>query len=161
LSLQNQLRDLHKEKEIISQRKIEDEEKQLKLRAPSEIAEDKNFQQKFNLPNREYAITYYTCSDINYRAGQLHITPNYICFESLGSLKLFVGESKVVIKLTDIISINKIKSSNLPGSGTSLEFNLRSNKPILFRGFINRDEVCEHILQLVSSSQPATFIDLL
>jgi len=151
LSLQNQARDLQKDKEHLCKLKIEEETKQQKLRSPSELAEDKNFQLKFNLPPNEYAITYYTCSDLNFIAGILHITPNYLCFEPIGGLRLFVTESNAVIKLTEIVSINKIKSSSLPGSGTSLEFNLLNNKSILFRGFKNRDELCEHILQLCSS----------
>ena len=63
------------------------------------------------------------------------LTPTHVCFELASPVGFLFGAYTVSFPYTEVLSVNKVKASILPGSsGHSLEFQLADGRVLLFRG---------------------------
>lgn len=94
--------------------------------------------QRFGLPAGEFAVATYSCRDRDSKPGTMTLTPTHVCFETSTPIGFLFGAYVVSFQLVDLVSVNKVKASILPGSaGHSLEFQLVDGRVMLFRGLID------------------------
>ncbi|KYQ90122.1 hypothetical protein DLAC_08706 [Tieghemostelium lacteum] len=120
------------------------------IRAMSNGEQDKEFRTKFGLPEGEFSIVSYSCTNEALQSGFLHITPLFICFEphALGILNVITKsqENTISLSLKDIVSLNKVKAIKfLPGKGTCVEIKTRDGVVRLYKHFIKRKECLRNI----------------
>ncbi|EFA76235.1 hypothetical protein PPL_09996 [Heterostelium album PN500] len=114
------------------------------IRSMTSAEQDKEFITKFSLPEGEFSIIAYSCTNDSFLSGMLHITPFYICFEPTGLLAH--KESIWSIPIKEIKSLNKIKAIKfLPGKGTSVEILTSDGKMRLLKNFLRRKECLRNI----------------
>eukprot|EP01133_Synstelium_polycarpum_P003494 gene3494-3992_t len=121
------------------------------IRSMTSADQDKEFRLKFNLPEGEFSIISYSCTNDSLQAGIIHLTPFFICFElsvNIGILNAIAKttETTTTIAIKDVVSLNKIKALKfLPGKGTCVEIKTVDGKVKLFKGFIRRKECLRNI----------------
>lgn len=98
---------------------------------------------KLNIINLDYS-----CANENNIAGYLYITPNYLVFDTTIH---FFGETKKIIPIRDIISLDKVKLGFLPGKGSDLKINVLGNQVYIFKRFLSRKEAVGDILKQASN----------
>jgi len=123
----------------------------IKTRSIRANMDDKSFQQKYGLPDTEFPITYFNCSNRNLNAGYLYITPKYLVFDVY--VGIFAGtKTRDVVPIADITSVNKMKLVGfLPGKGSDVEIRTKDGIMHLFRNFMKRKEAIKNILQQASN----------
>jgi len=114
----------------------------IKARSVANAQEDLEFQQKFGLPVTEFCITYFACSSSTMKKGCLYITPNYLVFDYKWST-----DERVLILMSEVISINKCKIGWGPGKGSDMEIKLKDGEKQVFRNFYHRKEAAKNIAQ--------------
>jgi len=143
------MQELAKQVEDLTLKLNEKETAPVKQRSIRETVDDKSFQHKYGLPDTEFSITYFNCFSKNMKAGYLYLTPRYLIFDVY--LNLFKDNSREIIPIDDIVSINKTKAGFLPGKGSDIEVRTKDGKVILFRNFMKRKEAIKNILQQASN----------
>jgi len=105
--------------------------------------QDEEFRTRLKLPAGEFSLVYYNCTDASHRPGNLHITPQYLCWEHTSLL----GGTTVLVLITDVEAINKVKILKfMPGKGRSLTIKLRDGKVIPLNAFLfSRKDVIHKI----------------
>jgi len=107
------------------------------LSLATQLKLDKKICTTFKIPEEESVVTWFSCS-----CGYLYLTKSYLCFDSR-------IVSRVCIKYTDIVSINKTTASRvLPIN--SLEVRTNQGQVISFKGFANREETVKAIKIIAS-----------
>jgi len=107
-------------------------------------SQDEAFRKRLKLPAGEYSLTYYGCTDGSHRPGNLHISPQYLCWEHTSLL----GGENITIQLGDIEALNKIKILKfMPGKGRALSIKMRDGKLIQLNALLfSRKQVIQKIV---------------
>eukprot|EP00164_Ancoracysta_twista_P004708 GFYU01006365.1.p1 GENE.GFYU01006365.1~~GFYU01006365.1.p1 ORF type:complete len:944 (-),score=268.53 GFYU01006365.1:64-2895(-) len=148
-SVQTMVRDM---KQL--QQKITDaSELAVTFRSVKNSKDDHEFRKQFDLPTTEFVIERYSCVSSKMVHGYLHITPSYLCFDTL----LFGGSShKCIIPITKIAAVKKTKFAGM--FDNALEIQTAESEVHTFSSIVGRNNCYLDILAQAEKFGTAHFL---
>eukprot|EP00696_Hemimastix_kukwesjijk_P009579 gnl/Hemi2/22089_TR7360_c0_g1_i1.p1 gnl/Hemi2/22089_TR7360_c0_g1~~gnl/Hemi2/22089_TR7360_c0_g1_i1.p1 ORF type:complete len:460 (+),score=116.31 gnl/Hemi2/22089_TR7360_c0_g1_i1:51-1382(+) len=100
---------------------------------------DKKFRDKFQLPEGEFVIEYYSCCNARHLHGYLYVASSYLCFETV----LFAARNKIVMHIPDIINVRKSRIAKFLDNSLTVE--MMNGEVYFFTSFLKRNDAFRDI----------------